>query len=84
MQSKSRTALAAVWPPTASAAREAGHQRQSPLRAIREKCIDCSGGLDARLTSPLRPRCFLSPFRNERIAARARNRSSMAAGQQGV
>ena len=38
----SRTELAAIWPPTASAAREAGHKPQSPLRAIREKCRDCS------------------------------------------
>ena len=38
----SRTELAAVWPPTASVAREAGHKPQSPLQAIREKCRDCS------------------------------------------
>ena len=42
--SKSRTELASVGPPIADVAREAGHQRQSPLLAIREKCIDCSGG----------------------------------------
>ena len=39
---QARTELAAVWPPTASAAREAGHKPQSPLQAIREKCRDCS------------------------------------------
>ena len=37
-----RTELAAIWPPTASAAREAGHKPQSPLQAIREKFRDCS------------------------------------------
>ena len=42
MQSKSRTELAAVWPPTANVAHEAGHKPQSPLQAIREKCRDCS------------------------------------------
>ena len=36
-----RSELAAIWPPTASAAREAGHKPQSPLRAIRDKCRDC-------------------------------------------
>ena len=36
-----RTELAAIWPPTVSAAREAGHKPQSPLQAI-EKCRDCS------------------------------------------
>jgi hypothetical protein len=39
---KSRTKLAAVWPPTACAAREGGHKPQSPLQAIHEKCRDCS------------------------------------------
>ena len=38
----SRTELAAVWPATASAAREAGHKPQSPLQAVSEKCRDCS------------------------------------------
>jgi hypothetical protein len=31
-----RTELAAIWPPTARAAREAGHKPMSPLKAIRE------------------------------------------------
>ena len=38
---RSRTELAAVWPPNAEVAGEVGHRRQSPLRAIREKCLDC-------------------------------------------
>jgi hypothetical protein len=37
-----RTQLVAVWPPTAAVSREAGHQPQSPLQAIREKRRDCS------------------------------------------
>ena len=37
-----RTELATVWPPTANAAREAEHNPQGPLQAIREKCRDCS------------------------------------------
>ena len=32
-------ALAAIWPPTSDVAREAGHKPQSPLRAIRAKCL---------------------------------------------
>ena len=42
MKANTRSELAAIWPPTASAAREAGHKPQSPLQAIREKCRDCS------------------------------------------
>ena len=38
----SRTNLAALWPPTASAEREAGHTPMSPLKVIRAKCYDCS------------------------------------------
>ena len=34
--SKSRTKLAATWPPTADVAREAGHKPQSPLRDPRK------------------------------------------------
>ena len=33
----SRTELAAIWPPTASAAREAGHEPMPPLATIRTK-----------------------------------------------
>ena len=39
---KPSTELAATWPPTAAVSREAGHKPQSPLRAIRAKCLDCS------------------------------------------
>ena len=40
---RSRTELAAVWPPNAEVAGEVGHRRQSPLRVIREKCLDFFG-----------------------------------------
>ena len=38
----SRTSMTSIWPPTAEIARAAGHERLSPLQAIRRKCIDCS------------------------------------------
>ena len=38
----SRIKLASVWPPTAVVSGEAVHRPQSPLRAIRAKCLDCS------------------------------------------
>src|SRR6476620_12574415 len=58
-----RTELAAIWPPTASAAREAGHKPQSPLQAIREKCRDCSCYQlnEIRLCEAVN--CALWPFR---------------------
>ena len=39
---RTKTELAAVWPPTASVAKEAGHEPMSPMKAIRLKCLDCS------------------------------------------
>jgi hypothetical protein len=55
--------LAAFWPPTASAAREAGHKPQSPLRAIRDKCLDwsCYQPSEIRLCEAIG--CPLWPFR---------------------
>ena len=63
MQSRSRARLAADWPPSSEAALEAGHQRQSPLRAIRKKCIDCSGGSPAEARRCEAVACPLWPFR---------------------
>jgi hypothetical protein len=60
---RSRTELAAVWPPTAEVAHEAGHHRQSPLKAIRAKCIDCSGGSFAEARRCEAISCPLWPFR---------------------
>lgn len=35
----------------------------SPLRAIREKCLDCAGGNDAEVRRCHIERCTLWPFR---------------------
>ena len=58
-----RTELAAIWPPTASAAREAGHNAQSPLRAIRAKCLDCSCYQVSEVGLCEAIKCPLWPFR---------------------
>jgi hypothetical protein len=42
MTDKSRTELAAIWPPTADVASTVGHAPMSPLKAIRLKCLDCA------------------------------------------
>ncbi len=57
------TELAAIWPPTASAAREAGHKPQSPLQAIREKCRDCSCYQLNEIRACEAVNCALWPFR---------------------
>jgi hypothetical protein len=59
----SRQRLAAVWPPTAAVAAEAGHKPMSPMQAIRRKCLDCSGGqiVEVRLCEAVT--CSLWPFR---------------------
>ena len=58
-----RTMLAAVWPPTATVAAEAGHKRTSPTDAIRRKCLDCCAGqiIEVRLCEATA--CPLWPFR---------------------
>jgi len=61
--SKSRTELASHWPPTAEIAREAGHTRQSPLRAIRTKCLDCSCYQVSEVRLCEAVKCPLWPFR---------------------
>jgi hypothetical protein len=63
-----RTVLAAVWPPTASAAAAAGHRPASPIEAIRRKCIDCSGGQVSEVRSCEAVACALWPFRAGRHA----------------
>ena len=59
----SRQSLAAVWPPTAAVAADAGHKPMSPMQAIRRKCLDCSGGqiVEVRLCEAVT--CSLWPFR---------------------
>jgi hypothetical protein len=61
--SKSRTDLAATWPPSAAGVREAGHEPMSPLRAIRAECLECScyQPSEARLCEAVK--CALWPFR---------------------
>ena len=63
MTGSTRTELAATWPPTSDVAREAGHKPQSPLRAIRDKCLDCScyQASEVRLCEAVK--CPLWPFR---------------------
>ena len=60
---KTRAELAAIWPPTADVAREAGHKPKSPLKAIRAKCYDCSYFQlnEIRLCEAVN--CALWPFR---------------------
>jgi len=60
---KTRTQLASVWPPTAKVSREAGHKPQSPLRAIREKCLDCSCYQVSEVRRCEAVKCPLWPFR---------------------
>jgi hypothetical protein len=55
--------LAAIWPPTSEASREAGHEPMSPLKAIREKCRDCSCYQLNEIRACEALKCPLWPFR---------------------
>lgn len=61
-----RTELAAVWPPTVTAATAAGHAIMTPTQAIRQKCLDCSAyqAQEVRLCEFVT--CTLWPFRSGR------------------
>jgi hypothetical protein len=48
---------------TADALRELGHQPEVMSRAIRHKCLDCSGGSPAEVRDCLVRNCALFPFR---------------------
>jgi hypothetical protein len=61
-----RTVLAAVWPPSAAAARMAGHEPMSPMEAIRRKCLDCCCGQVAEVKLCEAVACLLWPFRSGR------------------
>jgi hypothetical protein len=64
MLTKSRTDLAATWPPTADVARAAGHDdRTLPLQAIRAKCLDCSCYQQSEVRLCEAIKCPLWPFR---------------------
>ena len=73
---RTRTELAAVWPPTANAGREAGHEPMSPLKAIRAKCYDCSYFQlnEIRLCEVVN--CALWPFRAGKHPWRAEARKT--------
>jgi len=59
-----KKSLAGVWPPTPELLTKAGHERVSPLEAIRAFCVECSGGSpqEARLCQAIS--CQLWPFRS--------------------
>lgn len=59
-----RTELAAVWPPTADIASEAGHTAKSPMKAIREKCLNCCVGQSSEVRLCEAVKCALWPFRS--------------------
>jgi hypothetical protein len=58
-----RTELAATWPPTAKVAAQAGHKQKSPMRAIREKCLDCCCQQPSEVRACESVFCSLWPFR---------------------
>jgi hypothetical protein len=45
------------------ALRELGHEPEPVLKAIRRKCLDCSGGSPAEVADCLARQCALFPFR---------------------
>ena len=83
---RTRTQLAAVWPPTAEVARAAGHKPMSPLRAIRAKCLDCSCYQLAEVRLCEAINCPLWPFRAGRhpwIGSREKTPSDTGGFEQG-
>ncbi|WP_037470644.1 hypothetical protein [Sinorhizobium fredii] len=64
MTSQTRTELASTWPPTAAVAKAAGHERKSPMKAIREKCLDCCAGQPSEVRACESVHCALWPFRS--------------------
>jgi hypothetical protein len=60
------TALASVWPPNHLVASRAGHKAISPVEAIRQKCLDCSGQQPAEVKLCEAVSCPLWPFRSGR------------------
>lgn len=63
MTNTNRTELASIWPPTAATAKAAGHERKSPMKAIREKCLDCCCGQPSEIRACESVKCALWPFR---------------------
>lgn len=61
--SKSRTELADVYPPTREISEEAGHSQISPIKAIRAHCLDCCVGQVSEIAKCEAVNCNLWPFR---------------------
>jgi len=61
--SMTRTDLATVWPPTAEIAGQAGHKPVSPMKAIRQKCLDCCCNQPSEVRACEATKCALWPFR---------------------
>jgi hypothetical protein len=59
----SRAAIASVWPPNHLVASRAGHKAISPVEAIRQKCLDCSGHQPSEVKLCEAVNCPLWPFR---------------------
>lgn len=64
MMRANRTELAAAWPPTAIIAAAAGHAPKSPMKAIREKCLDYCSGQPSEVRACESVKCALWPFRS--------------------
>ncbi|PDT80046.1 hypothetical protein [Sinorhizobium sp. BJ1] len=64
MTAPSRTELASTWPPTAAVAKAAGHKQMSPMKAIREKCLDCCCNQPSEIRACETVKCPLWPFRS--------------------
>ena len=77
----SRTALASVWPPTATIAASAGHARISPIQAIRRKCLDCCGNQPNEVKLCETVTCALWPFRAGRHPYTKRGLQGADSGQ---
>lgn len=58
-----RTELASIWPPTAEVSAAAGHRPKSPMKAIREKCLDCTANQPSEVQRCEAASCALWPFR---------------------
>lgn len=59
-----RTELASIWPPSRHVAGLAGHTPKSPMKAIREKCLDCCAGQPSEIRLCEAVSCPLWPFRS--------------------
>ena len=71
---KTRTRLAAVWPPTDEVARAAGHETDIlQLESIRTKCLDCCCGQVVEVRGCEAVTCPLWPFRAGRYPVGRRN-----------